>query len=123
MKISKLIYSYRRLSTSSSIQERTYRAYSGEDTVAITLLEGVPGVRTTLRGQEDSLRSRVSLTDWDRVLTMAAALGAMVLVAVTMSPMQIGSGILVVVLMLVVVGMLVVVVVLAAGLAMEMWRR
>jgi len=28
---SKLIYSYRRLSTSSSIQERTYRAYSGED--------------------------------------------------------------------------------------------
>jgi serine/threonine protein kinase len=38
------------------------RAYSGEDTLA--LLDGVPGVRTTLRttlrGQEDSLRSRVS---------------------------------------------------------------
>jgi hypothetical protein len=37
--------------------------HSGEDTsetLAITLLEGVPGVRTTLRGQEDSLSSSVS---------------------------------------------------------------
>jgi hypothetical protein len=49
--------------TSSSIQERTYRAYSGEDTLA--LLDGVPGVRTTLRGQEDSLRSRVPPTPWE----------------------------------------------------------
>jgi len=42
--------------TSSSIQERTY---SGEeDTLA--LLDGVPGVRTTLRGQEESLKSSAS---------------------------------------------------------------
>ncbi len=54
------------MSTSSSIQEHTYRTYSGEDTsetlarAFITILEGVPGVQKILRGQEDSFRSRAS---------------------------------------------------------------
>ncbi|KAH9536113.1 hypothetical protein CY35_17G089900 [Sphagnum magellanicum] len=62
-----------RVSTSSSIQERAYRAYSSEDTsetlarAFITLLEGVPGIRKTLRGQEDPLRSRPSPADMSRV--------------------------------------------------------
>ncbi|KAH9561409.1 hypothetical protein CY35_05G021100 [Sphagnum magellanicum] len=76
-----------RVSTSSSIQERTYRAYSGEDTsetLAITLSKGVPGVRTTLRGQEDSLRSRVSPAERSRASLTERYLAAME----AMSPME-----------------------------------